>query len=178
MNTLTFVWDEYWWVSTAKLAGWAGFKNFRVGSRKPSDGTVRIVFAPEGRGDEALTGEERGLIEQFMKNEPEISKSVLAYLVKEYPKLQAQSGYTDREKKQFMPDIRCERDLRALICLHAVNIHQVSKNGVPYAGYQFWCTWDEEHGLGILMHDTRPVEIGGADTAITLWIAQKDAEQA
>src|SRR6266446_2174519 len=146
MNSLTFVWDEYWWVSTGKLLGWAGFKNFRVGSRRPSDGTVKIVFAPEGRGEEELTGAERRLIDQFIENEPEISKSLLVYLVKEYPKLQEQCGYTGRDKKKFMPDIRSAADLRALVCLHTVFIHQISKDGVPYIGYAFHCTWEPEHG--------------------------------
>jgi hypothetical protein len=180
MNDLTFVWDDYCWASTAKLSGWAGFQN-RTGhygsvkSRKPSDGTVRIVFAPEGRGEEELNAEERRLVDRFMKKEPEISKSLLAQLVKGYPGLQTQYGYTGPDK-QLMPDIRSEADLRPLIGLHTVHIHQVSKNGIPYAGYEFGCTWDAEHSLGILMHGTRLVEIGGADTAFLLWIAEKDAK--
>lgn len=175
MSHMNFVWDDYFWTSKTKLPAWAGF---RAGSRKPSDGIVQIVFAPEGRGEGELTAEELRLMDQFVKNEPEISKSVLAHLVKEYPKLQSQYGYSGVEKEQIMPDIRSEADLRALVCLHTVNIHQISNKAAPYVGYQFHCTWDEEHGLGILMHGTRLVEIGGADTAILLWIATKDAENA
>ena len=67
--------------------------------------------------------------------------------------------------------------MRALIGLSSINVHQVQKDGVPYVGFEFGCTWDEEHGLGVLMHGTRTVEIGGADTAITLWIAEKDAKK-
>jgi len=40
----------------------------------------------------------------------------------------------------------------------------VEKDGIPYVGFEFGCTWDEEHGLGVLMHGTRTVEIG--DTAM------------
>lgn len=74
-----------------------------------------------------------------------------------------------------MPDVKSIEDFRDLIGLHAVNIHQVEKDGIPYAGFEFGCTWDAEHGLGVLMHGTRTVEIGGADTAILLWIAKEDA---
>ena len=73
-----------------------------------------------------------------------------------------------------MPDIDSADDLRALIGLSSVNIHQVQKDGIPYAGFEFGCSWDREHGLGVLMHGTRTVEIGGADTAILLWIAERD----
>src|SRR5947209_5841185 len=103
MNNLTFVWDDYFWTSKAKFQAWVGFKNFGTGSRKPSDGTVRIVFAPEGRGEGELTDEELRLIDRFVKNEPEVSKSVLAHLAKEYPMLQSQYGYSGAEKKQIMP---------------------------------------------------------------------------
>ena len=76
-----------------------------------------------------------------------------------------------------MPDIRTADDLHSLIGLSSVNVHQVQKNGIPYAGFEFGCTWDEEHGLGVLMHGTRTVQIGGADTAILLWIAEEDAQR-
>jgi hypothetical protein len=183
MSTLTFTWDDHCWVSTAKFPDWAGFQNRTghygsSGSRNPSDGTIRIVFAPEGRGEEELNAGEHRLIDQFITDEPEISSSVLAYLVDEYPRLQEQYGYKGRDKKELMPDVLVETDLRRLIGLHTVHIHQISKNGIPYAGFEFGCTWDEEHGLGILMHGTRPVRIGGADTAFLLWIAERDAGHA
>jgi hypothetical protein len=179
-NELKFVWEQYWWVSKVKLSSWAGFQNRSavyggVGSLKASDGTVRIVFAPEGRGKEKLNNEERQLIDRFIEKEPEISKSLLAHLVDEYPTLEEQYGYTGRDKKELMPDVLVGTDFRKLIGLHTIHIHQVSRKGVPYAGYEFGCTWDDEHGLGILMHGTRAVKIGGADAACTLWIAKKDA---
>lgn len=76
-----------------------------------------------------------------------------------------------------MPDIRTADDLHSLIGLSSVNVHQVQKDGIPYTGFEFSCTWDEEHGLGVLMHGTRTVQIGGADTAILLWIAEEDAQR-
>jgi hypothetical protein len=77
-----------------------------------------------------------------------------------------------------MPDITTGEDLRPLIGLHSVNVHPLKKNGMPYLGFEFGCTWDEEHGLGVLTHGTRVVEVGGADTAILLWLAEKDAKSA
>jgi hypothetical protein len=180
MKELKFVWDKYCWVSTAKLLSWAGFQDRSgaygsAGARKASDGTVRIVFAPEGRGKEELNREERRLIDHFIEQEPQISKALLVHLVDEYPTLQEQYGYTGRDKKELMPDALVETDFRKLIGLHTIHIHQVSRKGVPYPGYEFGCTWDDEHGLGILMNGTRLVKIGGADAACTLWIARKDA---
>jgi hypothetical protein len=76
----------------------------------------------------------------------------------------------------FMPAVCAPDGFRNLIGLHSVNLHQLAKDGLPYLGFEFGCTWDEEHGLGILMHGTRLVQAGGADTAFLAWIAKRDAE--
>jgi len=172
--------DDAWWTAVVLLPSWKGFQSRRsaYGSQDsviPSDGIVQIVFAPEGRGNEPLTDSEMSLVRWVIDHEASISGALLSSLLNEYPSLQEQYGYSEEEKMRLMPDIKSVEDFRDLIGLHAINIHQVKKDGIPYAGFEFGCTWDEEHGLGILMHGTRTVEIGGADTAILLWIAKEDA---
>jgi hypothetical protein len=174
--------DDLWWTTSAVFPSWKGFQSRNgaygaQGSATPSDGSVRIVFAPEGRGTEPITDSERSSIVWVIENEASISKALLLSLLEEYPLLQEQYGYTGQEKTELMPDITSSEDLRALIGLHTVNVHPVQKDGIPYTGFEFGCTWDNEHGLGILMHGTRTVEIGGADSAVLLWIARRDAEK-
>ena len=53
--------------------------------------------------------------------------------------------------------------------------HPLEIDGAPNVDFESGCTWGSEHGLGILMLGTRIVEIGGSDTAILLWIAERDA---
>ena len=75
------------------------------------------------------------------------------------------------------PTITNEDDLKRNVGLYAVNIHQVNSDGVPYVGFEFGCEWDDEHGAGVLMHGTEVVDVGFADTAFLLWIAELDAKQ-
>jgi|SRR5262249_39019356 len=171
--------DDLRWTTMAVLPSWKGFQS-RKGAygaqdaATPSDGLVRIVFAPEGRGTEPLTSSEVSSVVWAIENEATLSKALILSLLKEYPSLQQQYGYSDREKDELMPDIKSADHLRALIGLHCLNVHPIQKHGIPYVGFEFGCTWDEEHGLGVLMHGTRTLKIGGADTAILLWIAQED----
>jgi hypothetical protein len=171
---------DTWWTATVILPSWRGFQR-RGGaygardSTTPSDGSVQMVFAPEGRGNEPLASAELASIIWVIENEAAIARALLASVVQAYPALQARYGYTGREKTALMPDLVSTDDLRSLIGLYAVNVHQTQKNGLPYAGFEFGCTWDAEHGLGVLMHGTRTVEIGGADTAILLRLAEGDA---
>jgi hypothetical protein len=171
---------DFFWTTSAIFPSWNGFQNrsgayASQGSSTPSDGSARIVFAPEGRGIDPLADSEKSMIRWVIENEASISAALMMSLLKEYPSLQEQYGYTDQEKADLMPDVSTAEDFRNLIGLHSVNVHPLQKNGIPYVGFEFGCTWDDEHGLGILMHGTRTVEIGGADTAILLWIAKKDA---
>lgn len=174
--------DNLWWTTTALLPSWKGFQSGKgaYGAQDtavPSDGLVRIVFAPEGRGNEPLTDSEISAINWAIEHESSMSKALISSLLKEYPSLQKQYGYSGKEKAELMPDIKSAEDLRALIGLSSVNVHQVQQNGIPYIGFEFGCAWDQEHGLGVLMHGTRTVQIGGADTAILLWIAEQDARK-
>lgn len=161
--------DDLWWTTTAVLPTWQARKS------ASSNIAVQILFAPEGRDDEALTGSEISSIVWVIQNEASILQSLLDSLFYQYPSLQEQYDCSEWEKAQCMPDIESIDDLCKLINLDSVNVHPVSKNGIPYAGFEFRCTWDSEHGLGVLMHGNRTVEIGGADTVILLWIAKKDA---
>lgn len=168
------------WTATVVFPSWRGFQSRQGGygtqdRDTPSDGRVKIVFAPEGRGKDPLTDSEMSSVCWVIDHEASISSALLASLLKEYPSLQKEYGYSGAQKDQRMPDIKSVEHFRDLIGLHAVNIHQVQKDGIPYVGFEFGCTWDEEQGLGVLMHGTRTVEIGGADTAILLWIAKEDA---
>lgn len=169
------------WVAATILPSWNGYLDCTgayggPGTSKSSDGSVEIVFAPEGRDASSLTEQEVSLIDWFLENEPSVSDAAKVAIFQKYPVLQVSYGYSTREKAEFMPDISTIDDLTHLIGLYAVNIHQIEKGGVPYIGFEFGCTWDEEHGLGVLMHGTRPVEVEGSDTARLLWVAKQDAE--
>ena len=102
-----------------------------------------------------------------------MQRALLEGLLDQYPSLREKyGGFVEPEN---MPPVRDADDFRSLIGLHSMNVHQIEKDGAPSVGFEFGCTWDSEHGLGALMHATRVVEIGGADTAILLWIVERDA---
>lgn len=174
--------DDIWWTANAVLPSWIGFQA-RSGaygaqsSTEASDGSVHIVFAPEGRGPEPLTDAEVESVNWVLENEASISEALLSALLVEYPSLQERYGYSEVEQARLMPVVTDIDGFRSLIGLHSVNVHPLRKDSIPYIGLEFGCTWDDEHGLGVLMHGTRVVKIGGADTAILLWMAERDAEE-
>jgi hypothetical protein len=170
------------WVASATLPSWKGYlartgAYGRLGNGALSDGSVEVVFAPEGRDASPLTEQELALVSWFLENEASISDAAKTAIFQKYHELQESYDCSPSEKAECMPDISSVEDLKRLIGLFAVHVHQIEKGGLPYIGLEFGCTWDNEHGLGVLMHGTRPVEVGGSDTAILLWIAEQDAER-
>jgi hypothetical protein len=170
--------DGLFWGADLRLKSWAGYQS-RFGpygskdKEEPSDGTVRLIFAPEGRDLEPLTDREARLIAWFERNEPDVSNAAKAAIISWC------SPHSERKTRfdfdDGFPVIEDEADLRNNIGPFAVYIHQLDVMGIPYVGFEFGCEWDE-HGLGVLMHGTRAVDIGLADTASLLWIAERDAQ--
>lgn len=177
---LNFTFDGYSWVTKVRLPEWAGFPtetdSFVADGDYPlSDGTVELVFAPEGRDDSLLNAAELSLVEKALELDPQVAPAVIDAVYRQYPSMQPEFGYEAEEQARFMPDLRSSSDLKRLISPSALYVHQIEKDGRPYVGYAFGCTWDIEHGLGVLMHGTRCVEVGGTDTSFLLWIAKRDA---
>jgi hypothetical protein len=172
--------DDFWWGVRLQLSSWAGYQS-RLGpygaidKPKPSDGSLRLIFAPEGRDVEPLSEQELKLINWFEQNEPQVSTAVKQSLI-HWCLLDSADRVGQFDYGDDFPKISNEDDLKRNTGLHGITIHQINKNGVPYIGYEFGCTWEEEHGLGVLMHGTRLVEIGFADTALHLWLADQDAK--
>jgi hypothetical protein len=173
-----FVWDDYFWKATVRLPTWQGFQNRQgaYGSKDtdlPSDGSVALIFAPEGRDESPLLDSEVRLARWTVEHAQEMQLALLEKLLLEYPVIQEK--YRGFAQPGDLPPVQSAHDFKSVIGLHGVNVHPLEHQGLPYVGLEFGCSWDGEHGLGVLMHGTRVVEIGGADTAILLWIAEQDA---
>jgi hypothetical protein len=167
------------WECELLLPAWAGFQSRHgpygsIDSPLPSDGRVTFVYAPEGRGRDDLRKSDLELIDWFKQNEPSVSHAVIAAILDWH----SPTGLQRRLEFGFGDDFPTIKDVAAMkqkIGLDKVYVHCFAKQNLPYIGFEFGCDWEEEHGLGVLMHGTRCVEIGQADCAFTLWRAKEDA---
>jgi hypothetical protein len=152
--------DGLWWCANLCLPSWAGYQSrfglyTSVDKPEPSDGRTKFCFAPEGRGVAPLSAKEKGLITWFECNEHAVSAAVRPAIM------------------QWCAD---EASLKLNCGLYSINIHVADGGDVPCIVYELGGTWEEEHGLGVMMHGTQLVAIGHADTALHLWVAQQDAD--
>lgn len=178
---LTF--GEFFWEGKDTLPEWAGFQE-RLGaytarsSDKPSKGQVNLSVSVPGDDEAhppALPSAEQVKAFAFLKeNGPAVAQAILKAIYKKYPRLRENYLYDEEEAKECMPAIQKVEDLRKLIGLGTVHVLAVAKNGAAYVGFEFGCTWDEEHGLGVMTHGKRVIGVGDASKSFEPHNAKDD----
>jgi hypothetical protein len=174
-------WKDGMWEAETVLPEWAGFQTRRgwycgISSPAPSNGSVLLrVFRPEG-GVTTPSAEQIAAYRHFRDNGSAVRDAILAAVFAEYPTYREE--YCDayaREESEQMPALERPDQLRSLMGLGNLFILDVWRDGMGYVGFEFGCVWEEEHGLGVLTHAARVVEIGQAPTAFDSHAAKKDA---
>jgi hypothetical protein len=61
------------------------------------------------------------------------------------------------------PPVQSPDDLKRLIRLEKLRVLDVSTNDCSLIGFNFACSWDDEHGIGVLIHGASVVEVGEND---------------
>lgn len=162
------------------LKAWQGFQTRKgpyasIDSDNGSDGIFRISTGGDMVDNHPEVKDFHVMAYKFLtEHQEKIKNAILISLFAEYQDIQADYGYKGDEKNAFMPDISVTDDFKRLIGLANVHLLNVEKEGFGYVGYEFGCTWDGEHGLGIMTHKDRIIKIGGADISFLTWVANRD----
>ncbi len=174
-----FTWDEYFWITTARLPSWSGCDSRNAHGGKSEGEIVWFCFAPERRGEEPLTEDEIASVQWIIDHEEAIHDSLLQGLFKHYPSIREleSENIEEEEIEKLLPAVDTPADFNKYIGIHCINVHQIDGGEAPYFGIELWCPWDEDHTQGILMHGIEVLEVGGVDVAVTLYIAENYAKK-
>ncbi|MHB8131598.1 MAG: DUF6985 domain-containing protein [Mobilitalea sp.] len=110
----------------------------------------------------------------FVAHQSNIIDLVINEVYLNYHSWQEKYEYDEDEKLSLMPNLTCIEDLKKLINPRKIYIMDIETDNIAYCGIEFQCLWDKEHGLGVMIHKSRIVKVGGADTAFMTWIAAED----
>lgn len=111
-----------------------------------------------------ISKEQEKTISYLKENQQLILKNILAELLKDYPRLQKIYSYSKEEKKDFMPDLNQIDGFSDLLSPTSIYVLE-NEESEPNIGFLFGCSWDREHGLGVMTYKGNVEDIGGADTA-------------
>lgn len=175
------------WEAEVVLPVWSGFQTRRgwyngVSSPDPSDGSVRLrVIRPRGESPPP-SAEQAAAYLHLLAHGSAVRDAILAAVFAEYPTFRSEYlDCFDKEDDEFVdiavgvPELSQADELRSLMGLGNVFILPEVRDGIAYVGLEFGCVWEEGHGLGVLTHVTRIIEIGQAPTAFDGHAATKDA---
>lgn len=187
-------WEEPFWVGTVTLTSWQGFQ-----PAFESDGTRRrlkkaagpaelMIVLPDELIDDGIrplpSPEQAAAFGHLLGAEAAIQTAVLRAVLKSYPDFRDSidlcADDDDEEEElraKLVPAVRKPADFAPLTGLKVLHVLPASKSDFAYVGFEFDCTWDGEHGLGVLTHKGRVIKVGGADVAFDTDTAQKDARK-
>lgn len=106
-------------------------------------------------------------IKYLLENSELIQASLLNGLLAKFPAWK--EIYDDG-----LPDVSGISQFKDIIGLSYLHVLSAEKDGYAYIGFELGCTWDEEHGAGVMMNKDRVIEVGQADTSFNSWAAYDD----
>lgn len=170
------------WKGQDVLKAWAGTQERQGGyssrsSSKPSKGTVsvRIPRLDEDDADpKPPAPEQLAAYKHLKENGDEVRDAVLEALLDYYTKLRKRWLKNNPDLADKLPEVSTTDQLRKIVGVGIVHMHDVAKSGHAYIGLEMGCDWDDEHGAGVLLHKSRVISVGQADESFDEHAAIKD----
>ena len=150
-------------VASAWLAEKFGGRDYSKTRRQGyKQGRFELIVASPG-GDEPSSSQERAFL-LFLENQELVCTTVVKAIFEDYRTRHEMwlTGFKATDDI-VVPEVQSPDDLKRLMRLHSLRVLDVSKDGCSVIGFCFACSWDIEHGLGVLVHETRVIEVGEND---------------
>ena len=173
-NSIELRWDDFFWAGETILPAWAGFQK-RLGAycaisgTGSSNGEVRLsISSPTEKTITAPSKAQFNGYRYLLQHGESVRDKVLQAIFDAYPDWKAQlKDFLGDDLEHLMPTLTTPLELRALIGLSTVHILSEAKDEHAFVGFEFGCTWEEEHGLGVMSHRDQIVAVGAAEDSFS-----------
>lgn len=155
------------------LSAWKGFeiRNGFYGSKdsdKKSDGTIKAHIIGESVDYVYVLSQSQFNAIKFLKeNSEKVRDSLLNGLLADY-------SNTKDIYEDLMPEINTIADYKDNLGVAFIHVMDSDKDNHAYIGFELGCSWDDEHGVGVMMHKDRVVKIGLAEESFNHWNCYED----
>ncbi|OKP63400.1 hypothetical protein BTE77_35625 [Ensifer adhaerens] len=111
----------------------------------------------------------------LIANDSAVERAIVETILNDLPSLRKIQNEVTINPDEQLPESWDEPLLRPMIRLLHLTLPPI-QGRLPYFGAELACTWEREHGYGIMFHGTEIVETGGGDVPNLSWIANRHAE--
>jgi hypothetical protein len=179
-------WRHETWTCDLVLPEWAGFQTRRgpyntISSSAPSDGTVSLRVTVAGSDRVPPTADQTAAFQYLREYGPAVRDAILVRVFAQYSQFREEYlDAFDEEDEDFpeiaagVPELDRPDQLAGVIGLGNVFLLTEARDGISYVGFEFGCEWESEHGLGVLTHRTRILDLGQAPTAFDGRVVKAD----
>lgn len=130
-----------------------------------------LAFAPESAASDpqlqaaGLSIEQQAAYRNTVENESAICQVVLetiaAYFSAEWADYYSEDGASD----DLIQHVSTSAGIGQTLNLNSIFIHNTTNGGIAKVGFGFDCSWESEHGVGVLLHRSEVLKVGGEDEA-------------
>jgi len=161
LPTLEMCRMNWWLTSRGELRDWS------ADAEAPKDGLS--ISVTDAKGDRSGPGPlQRAALTSLRANESAVTSKVLAEIARF-----ASETYLDPEQiPKGCPVLTSQKSLADRLCTPAgviewlsapgVDFHRTGAGGVAYVSFNFGAGFDDDHGVAVLMHKDKFVELGGS----------------
>lgn len=147
-----------------------------MSSTEPSNGDVQInIMEVEDEIYEPLP-EQINAINFLLNNSAQLKDNLITALHHYVPDLKSMYFHNDHSEEalNYFPSTSEPEKYAALFGVGTVHVLMHHKEDISYIGIECGCNWDEEHGLGFVVHKNEVISIGCADDSFSEWKAIRD----
>lgn len=162
--------DYHGWIH---LSAWTGFKSSngilgeKDAQKESGETIIAHIISASVNNEYILTQAQFNAIKFLKENAELIRDTLLNGLLNEYSN--AKEIYED-----LMPKIETISDYKNTLEVAFIHIMDSEKGGHAHIGFELECSWDDEHGVGVMMHKDKVVKIGLAEESFNHWNCSDD----
>jgi len=145
-------------------------------SNEKSTGVIQVTIKDLLNEDFNPTEEQINALNYLLQNGGKVKAALLNKLFDEYPSIEEDilAAVGEEELRDLVPEISTVEDCADIFGVGYIFIYPINKEGISYIGIEGGCGWEEEHGIGFMLHKDRVVAMGYADIALSDFEAKKD----
>ncbi len=123
-------------------------------------GIVKLFFRNKEEIDKEPSLSQINAVNFYLENQDKLAVLLNEKLWEDWPKIviDYDLDYDDR-----FPKIMSPKELKKVYGIHSMVISENSKNGISYCGFYGYSKFDQEHGIGFVLHRLEVLEFGSSD---------------
>lgn len=124
------------------------------------------------------TSNQINALNYFKENSELIAKSISEFIFEEREPMEEVFGDFNEANFEGFPYLKSSEEVFKYISFSSIYIHSDAKDNISFIGLTGNCTWDSEHGLGLVIYKNKIVDFAGWDCGYSYYCDESKITEA